>query len=134
MVIQAKIIRDCALGPPGECQVEVGLVGVSSEELQGLEDQAEGHGLHFFIVAPEAEEELAEELPAEWEGLGAGSVPEEISQELEASGLCCPLDNGPWKDSPCEGLTGWSEEEALQEIAKMELLTEVKRLRDEGVI
>jgi len=134
MVIQAKIIRDCALGPPGECQVEVGLVGVSSEELQDLEDQAEGHGLHFFIVAPEAE--LAEELPAEeWEGLGAGSVPEEIPQELEASGLCCPLEpERRWDDSACRDLTGWSEEEALQELAKMELLTEVKRLRDEGVI
>lgn len=134
MVIQAKIIRDCALGPVGECQVEVGLVGVSAKELQDLEDQAEGHGLHFFIVAPEAELVAAEEPPAEWAGLGAGAVSEEIPLEREASGLCCPLEpERSWDDSVCRDMTGWSEEEAIEELAKMEILTEVKRLRDEGV-
>jgi len=33
----------------------------------------------------------------------------------------------------CRDLTGWSEEEALKELAKLELLNEVKRLRDGGV-
>jgi len=31
-------------------------------------------------------------------------------------------------------VTGWTEEEALAELAKMELLTEVKRLRDKEII
>jgi len=60
---------------------------------------------------------------------------EELPQEPQAAGgLCCSLDNGPWKDSPCEDFTGWSEEEALEELAKHELLTDLKQLRDEGVI
>jgi len=126
MVIQAKIIRDCALGPPGECQVEVGLVGVSSEELQDLEDQAEGHGLHFFHVAQLVDEEPA----AEWEAPGAGAVSEEIPQELEAASLCCPVEPGrDWDDSVCRDLTGWTEEEALQELAKLQLLLDIKNLQ-----
>jgi len=131
MVIQAKIIRDCALGPPGECQVEVGLVGVSSEELQDLEDQAEGHGLHFFHVAPEVE--LVEETPAGWESPGTGAVSEEIPQEPEEAGLCCPLEPGlDWDDSVCRDLTGWTEEEAVQELAKLQLLLDIKSLQGGG--
>jgi len=73
-----------------------------------------------------------------WGAPGAGAVSEESieePQELEDfTGLCCPLNAGPWKDSPCEELTGWSEAEAAQELAKHELLADLKRLRDEGVI
>ncbi len=73
-----------------------------------------------------------------WGAPGAGAVPEESSeepQELEDfTGLCCPLNDGPWKDSPCEEFTGWSEEEAVQELAKHALLVDLKQLRDEGVI
>jgi len=70
----------------------------------------------------------------DWGAPGAGAVSEEAFEEPQAAGLCCPLDNGPWKDSPCEDLTGWSEEEAVQELAKHELLTDLKQLRAEGVI
>jgi len=60
---------------------------------------------------------------------------ESLPQELEAMGLYCPLEpDRAWDDSACAMVTGWTEEEALAELAKMELLTEVKRLRDEGVV
>jgi len=67
---------------------------------------------------------------------GSELVVEEVAETEEppAAGLCCPLDDGPWKDSPCEELTGWSEGEAAQELAKHELLANLKQLRDEGVI
>jgi len=70
-----------------------------------------------------------------WGAQGAGAVSEESFEEPQAvAGLCCPLDDGPWKDSPCEELTGWSEEEAAEELAKHQLLADLKQLRDEGVI
>jgi len=73
-----------------------------------------------------------------WGAPGAGAVPEESSeepQELEDfTGLCCPLNDGPWKDSPCEEVTGWSEEEARQELAKHRLLVDLTQLRDGGFI
>jgi len=73
-----------------------------------------------------------------WGASGAGAVPEESSeepQELEdLTELCCPLNDGPWRGSPCEESTGWSPEEAAQQLAKHELLADLKRLRDEGVI
>jgi len=51
----------------------------------------------------------------------AGAVSEESFEEPQAAGLCCPLDDGPWKDSPCEELTGWSEEEAAQKLVKLSI-------------
>jgi len=69
-----------------------------------------------------------------WGAQGAGAVSKESIEEPQAVGLCCPLDDGPWKDSPCEEFTGWSEEEARQELAKHALLADLKQLRDEGVI
>jgi len=63
-------------------------------------------------------------------------VVEEVeSLPQEAVGLCCPLEpDRAWDDSACAMVTGWTEEEALAELAKMELLTEVKRLRDKEII
>jgi len=78
-------------------------------------------GLGITYEDPELEQELEEV--------------EELPQELEAaSGLCCSVDPGrAWDDSACAIATGWTEEEALQELAKYELLTDLKKLRDEGV-
>jgi len=114
MVIQAKVIRECAVGPPGECPVQVELVGVTDEELEELENQVEAQGISFLNIR--------------------GQEVEELPQELEASGLCCPLEpDRAWDDSACAIATGWTEEEALQELAKYELLTDLKKLRDQGV-
>jgi len=78
-----------------------------------------------------AEERRVEVVPLEeFVAIGEG----EQLPEDEVAGLCCPMDNGPWKGSDCEVWTGWSEEEVRQELAKIDLLSEIKRLRDEGVI
>jgi len=93
----------------------------------------------FKGLLREMGERAVEVVPLQvWGAQGAGAVSEESIEESieesQAAGLCCPLDDGPWKDSPCEEITGWSEEEARQELAKHELLSDLKRLRDEGVI
>jgi len=100
----------------------------------------EGDGC-FTLVADSAEEvaRLREILGPSPCGLGIvyedpGPLEEAAEvEEPQAAGLCCPLDGEPWKDSPCEKLTGWSEEEAVQELAKHALLTDLKQLHDEGV-
>jgi len=89
----------------------------------------------FKGVLREMGERGVEVAPLEerdWGAQGAGAISEESIEEPQ--GLCCPLDDGPWKDSPCEEFTGWSEEEARQELAKHALLVDLKQLRDEGVI
>ena len=124
-VIMAEVhIRDsCDPSNPGDCAPEIRLSGAA--ELESLASE-------FGIVFEEAR---PEDTLAAWEVQGAGAVPEEELPELEAVGLCCPLEpDRAWDDSACAMVTGLSEEEALQELAKMELLTEVKRLRDEGVV
>jgi len=93
----------------------------------------------FKALLREMGERSVDVLPLEeqgWGAPGAGAVSEESIEESieEPQGLCCPLDDGPWKDSPCEEFTGWSEEEAVQELAKHTLLVDLKQLRDEGVI
>jgi len=103
----------------------------------------EGNGC-FSLVAdsPEALERLRVILGPSPCGLGLTyedhlELEVEEVEELpqEAVGLCCPLEpDRAWDDSACAMVTGWTEEEALKELAKMELLAEVKKLRDEGVI
>jgi len=55
-------------------------------------------------------------------------------QEQEAVGLTCYIDPGPWNGSACELLTGLDESAMLEELARMEIIMETKRLRDEGGI
>jgi len=104
----------------------------------------EGNGC-FTLVADSPEEAARLRVILSPSSCGLGityedpeleSVVEEVEEEeLGVEGLCCPLEPSlAWDDSVCRGMTGWSEEEALQELAKLEMLTEVKRLRDEGVI
>jgi len=133
MVIQARVIRECAVGVPGECPVQVELVGVTDQELQALENQVEAQGISFLNVRGQ---EVMEDV-SEW-GVGeAREASELVAEEASApeGGLCCSLEpDRAWDDSVCAMVTGLSEQEAMQELAKLELLLEVKRLRDEGVV
>jgi len=111
MAIQARVIRECVVGPPGECPVEVKLVGVTAGELRALEDQVEAQGISF----------IAEEV----DGLVDVGETQAVSQETEDVGLVCPLEpDRSWDDSLCRELTG------LDETA-VELLREAMILQDE---
>jgi len=97
MVIQAKVIRECAVGPPGECPVQVELVGVTDQELEDLESQVESQGISFLSVRVQepieeldVQETVIEELDVQMEELG------------ETEGLVCPLEpDVSWEDSVC---------------------------------
>jgi len=60
---------------------------------------------------------------------------EEEPQEVDTGGLQCPLSppGVPWDGGPCEVVMGLSEQEMKRQLAKLDLLLETKRLRDEGV-
>jgi len=80
-------------------------MGERSVEVESLED----------LVAQDVEADLGSE---------------EVGEVL---GLCCSLEpDVPWNGSVCELVTGLDEVAMLKEIAKLELVMETKRLRDEG--
>lgn len=58
MVIRAKVVRECLVGPPGECPVQVELEGTDLQELRDLEDQVEAQGISFSVV-DQVEESLS---------------------------------------------------------------------------
>jgi len=103
MVIHAKVIRECAVGPPGECPVQVELVGVTDQELEDLESQVEAQGISFLSVrVQEVVQESTDDLDVQEsiviEDLNASM--EELSQEL-----MCPLEpDVVWEDSVCGAL------------------------------
>ena len=47
---------------------------------------------------------------------------------------CCLEPDRPWNGSVCELVTGFDEAAMLAELARMEIIMETKRLRDEGGI
>jgi len=115
MVIQAKVIRECAVGPPGECPVQVELVGVTDQELEDLESQVESQGISFLSVRVQepieddldVQETVIEELDAQMEEL--------VSQETE--GLVCPLEpDVSWEDSVCGELEDTLTERVLARV------------------
>jgi len=124
MVIRARIIRECAVGPPGECPVEVQLVGVTAQELRDLEDQVEAQGISF--APARVEEELAEELVEEGEEFQEEG--RAVSQETREPELVCPLEpDVPWEESICGEL-----EETLTERIAARLLDEAIERLEEG--
>jgi len=111
MVIQAKVIRECAVGPPGECPVQVELVGVTDQELEDLESQVESQGISFLSVRVQEVQESVEDLEVQ------ETVIEELDAQMEelvsqgTEELVCPLEpDVSWEDSVCGEL-----EEALTE-------------------
>jgi len=113
-VVLAEIyFRDyCDPSNPGDCAPDVYISepGDAAE----FQTQVREHGIGFASGPVEALEEFVQE------------------QEV-VDRLCCPTDpERDWDDSPC-GLV-MSEEEAVQELAKRELIDKLKELRDEGVI
>lgn len=97
----------------------------------------EGDGC-FTLVAdsPEEAERLRVILGPSACGLGVSyedpgpvaTEEDEVSQELDAGGLVCCVDDEPWPGSVCEIVTGLDEEAAKTEIARLQVLLNTKDL------
>jgi len=119
MVIQAKVIRECAVGPPGECPVQVELVGVTDQELEDLESQVESQGISFLSVRVQEAQEPIEELDVDVQETAIEELDtqmeELVSQETEE--LVCPLEpDVAWEDSVCGELEDTLTERVLARV------------------
>lgn len=103
MVIRARVVRECLVGPPGDCPVQVELEGADLQELRDLEDQVEAQGISFSVAVPvDQVEELVPtvvEKPVEEltdEELGAELMERiEDSQSVDAEMPACEVPADP---------------------------------------
>lgn len=133
MVIRARVVRECLVGPPGECPVQVELEGADPQELRDLEDQVEAQGISFSVAASvdQVEELVPTVVEKPVEELTDQELATELldrvedSQSVDAEPPVCEIPDDPdalitRQEAECIVDAKWAERAIDEALARLE--------------